>query len=128
MAENSFLKKAWITARFILFGVFGFLLMLFVFVMLLDGLTAIHHEHRCVIQVGLVLACGLGAIMMLFGVGEWGRWGYLFVFFRFLFPFCSCSCFLMPVKTLVSFFQRSPPSALTLPSELTTLGEKGRNP
>ena len=42
----------------------------------------------------LIAVSGLGGVMMLFGVGEWGRWGYLFVFLSF--PFSLLLLFLIP--------------------------------
>jgi|HubBroStandDraft_4_1064222.scaffolds.fasta_scaffold91136_3 hypothetical protein len=94
MAKNPSLRTAWIALRFIVFGVLGFIVMLSSFVALVDRLTSIQHERGYLIPLGLIAVCGLGGVMMLFGVGEWGRWGYLFVFLSipvsllllFLFP------------------------------------------
>ena len=94
MSENSLLKSIWIAVRFIVFGVFGFIVMLFAFVALLDRLTSIHRENGFLAPLGLIVVCGLGALMMLFGVGEWGRWGYLLVFLSI--PVSLLFLFLMP--------------------------------
>jgi len=83
MAENSLRRNGWIAVRFIVFGVFGFVVMIFAFVMLVDQLTPVHHADGYLAPLGLIEVSGLGAVMMLFGVGEWGRWGYLFVFLSF---------------------------------------------
>ena len=80
MAKNPLLRKVWIAVRFVVFGVFGLVVMLVAFGGLLDRLTSIHHEKGYLVPLGLIAVCVLGALMMLFGVGEWRRWGYLFVF------------------------------------------------
>src|SRR5262249_46809348 len=88
------LPRVWIVLRFVVFGVFGFLVMCFAFVALADQLTSIHREKGYFVPLGLIALGGLGALMMLFGVGEWGRWHFLFVFLSiptsmsvlFLFP------------------------------------------
>jgi hypothetical protein len=94
MAENSLLRNVRIAVRFIVFGVFGFVVMFFAFVMLLGQLTFVHHADRYLVPLGLIVVSGLGAVMMLFGVGEWGRWGYLFVFLSF--PVSLLLLFLFP--------------------------------
>jgi hypothetical protein len=75
-----FWKKAWVFLRFVLFGVLGFFVMIGAWVMLLDRLTSIQHENKEMTPFLLIPLSLLGAVMMLFGVGEWGRWGYLLVF------------------------------------------------
>ena len=94
MAKIIFLGKVWVAFRFVAFGVFGFIVMFFAFMELIDRLTSIHHEKGFVVPIGLIVVCGLGAVMMLFGVGEWGRWGYLFVFLSI--PVSLLLLFLMP--------------------------------
>jgi hypothetical protein len=94
MAMNRLLGKVWVAFRFVVFGIFGFVLMFFAFVALLDRLTSIRGEKGFLGPLGLLAVCGVGAVMMLFGVGEWGRWGYVLVFLSipvsllllFLFP------------------------------------------
>src|SRR5215469_5270428 len=80
MAVNPLLGKVWVAFRFVVFGVFGFVVMFVAFVALVDRLTSIHHEKGYLGPLGLIAVSGVGALMMLFGAGEWGRWGYLFVF------------------------------------------------
>ena len=94
MAKIIFLGKVWVAFRFVAFGVFGFIVMFFAFMELIDRLPSIHHEKGFVVPIGLIVVCGLGAVMMLFGVGEWGRWGYLFVFLSI--PVSLLLLFLMP--------------------------------
>jgi hypothetical protein len=94
MARNPLLRKAWIAFRFIVFGVFGFVVMFVAFGALLDRLISIHHEKGYLVPLGLIAVCVLGALMMLFGVGEWGRWGYLFVFLSM--PVSMLLLFLVP--------------------------------
>ena len=77
---NSFQKKAWVSVRFVLFGVFGFVVMIAAWVMLLDRLISLRQENGQINPFLLIPLSLLGAAMMLFGVGEWGRWGYLLVF------------------------------------------------
>ena len=94
MAENSLLKNVLIAVRFIVFGVFGFVVMVFAFITLLDRLTAVHHANGYLVPLGLIAVSGVGAVMMLFGAGEWGRWGYLSVFLSF--PVSLLLLFLLP--------------------------------
>jgi hypothetical protein len=75
-----FWKKAWVSVRFVLFGVLGLLVMIGAWVMLLDRLTSIRRENGEMTPFLFIPLSLLGAVMMLFGVGEWGRWGYLLVF------------------------------------------------
>jgi len=77
---NSLQKKAWVAVRFVLFGVLGFFVMFGAWIMLIDRLTSIRHEKGEMSPFLLVPLSLVGAVMMLFGVGEWGRWGYLLVF------------------------------------------------
>ena len=76
---NSLLTKVAIALRFTIFGVGGFLLMMVTWVSSLDRI--IHQQPGPIWQLLLmVVAGGLGAAFMLFGVGEWGKWAYLLVF------------------------------------------------
>jgi hypothetical protein len=94
MTKGPLPRTLWIALRFIVFGLFGFVVMLSSFVALVDRLTSIHHETGYLIPLGLIAVCSLGAVMMLFGVGEWGRWGYLFVFLTI--PISLLLLFLFP--------------------------------
>jgi len=94
MATNPSLRKVWVAFRFVVFGVFGFVVMFFAFVALLDRLTSLHHANGYLAPLGLIALCALGSLMTLFGVGEWGRWGYLLVFLSF--PIALLLLFLVP--------------------------------
>jgi hypothetical protein len=94
MTKTPLFIGVWNAFRFIVFGVFGFVVMFFAFVALVDRVTSVQHEKGYLIPLGLIAVCGLGAVMMLFGVGEWGRWGYLFVFLSI--PVSLLFVFLMP--------------------------------
>src|SRR5258707_12980351 len=83
MAENSLLRNVLIAVRFIVFGVFGFVVMIFAFVTLVDQLTSVRHANGYLVPLGLIAVSALGAVMMPFAAGEWGRWGYRLVFFSF---------------------------------------------
>jgi hypothetical protein len=74
--------------------VFGFFVMLAAWVMLLDRLTSIRHGNGEMSPFLLVPFSLVGALMMLFGAGEWGRWGYLLVFLAI--PVSFSLLFLIP--------------------------------
>jgi len=44
-------------------------------------MSVLDHKRGYTTSLGLLTIFILGAVMMLYGAGEWGRWGYLFVFF-----------------------------------------------
>lgn len=94
MAENSSLRNVLIAVRFIVFGVLGFVVMIIAFMALVDRLSSVHHANGYLVPLGLIAVSGVGAVMMLFGVGEWGRWGYLLVFLSF--PVSLLLLFLLP--------------------------------
>jgi hypothetical protein len=94
MLPNPLWKKAWVVVRFVLFGVFGFFVMLAAWVMLLDRLTSIRHGNGEMSPFLLVPLSLVGALMMPFGAGEWGRWGYLLVFLAI--PVSFSLLFLIP--------------------------------
>ena len=71
---NSLTGKLWIAVRFLVFGVGGFFLMLAAWLSFLDSLNS--PAWRLVFApMGMI-----GAVLMLYGVGEWGKWAYLGVF------------------------------------------------
>lgn len=75
--------KIWITIRFIVFGVGGFLAVLFSWMFLVLGVVdpTIERWHSLHVAAPLGVVGSLaGALMILFGVGQWGRWAYLWVF------------------------------------------------
>jgi peptidoglycan/LPS O-acetylase OafA/YrhL len=69
--------RVWIVVRFIVFGVVGF------FVCMFSGLYAPENMESFFKLVPVAVA---GCLMMLFGVGRWGQWGYLLAFGSM--PFC----------------------------------------
>jgi hypothetical protein len=84
----------WIVARFVLFGVGGFLGMS-VGGFYLIGRVLDASGNRDYISPFLSLPLTLlGAVMMLFGVGEWGRWAHLWVFLSI--PLSLCALWLLP--------------------------------
>jgi len=80
MVANPLLGKIWIAFRFIVFGVLGFVVMMSASVTLLTDTSVLGHNRDTLACLGLIVITILGAVMMLYGAGEWGRWGYLFVF------------------------------------------------
>lgn len=73
-----FLSKLWVAVRFVLFGVGGFVFMFVSWVALLDRMTGGHDfSLNPLLSVAFTV---LGAVAMLYGVGGWGRWGYVLVF------------------------------------------------
>jgi len=77
-APKSLLRRAWIAARFVLFGFVGFWIML---IFSIEFIVGVFDHAQQVMNPVLSLPFALvGALMMLHGVGEWGRWGYLLVF------------------------------------------------
>jgi biotin transporter BioY len=87
-------KKIWVAVRFLIFGVFGFLLMFVSWVNLVGRFVSTHHESGEMNPFLLAFLSFLGALMMLFGVGEWGRWAYLLVFLSI--PVSLLLLFLLP--------------------------------
>lgn len=73
--SNSLTAKLWIVVRFLLFGVGGFLLMLAAWLSFLDRLNSHSAWLLVFAPIGII-----GAALMLYGVGEWGKWAYLGVF------------------------------------------------
>lgn len=76
---KSLAHKTWSSVRFILFGGGGFGAM---FYCTIAFIAAVFEQDQGVLPPVLSLLLLLtGAVMMLYGVGEWGRWAYLLVFF-----------------------------------------------
>jgi len=94
MLSSSLWKKVWVAVRFVSFGVFGFVVMFGAGVMLLDRFTSARPQTGELSPFLLVPLSLIGALMMLFGVGEWGRWGYLLVFLSI--PVSLTFLFLVP--------------------------------
>jgi hypothetical protein len=75
---NTIFRTIWIAVRFIVFGVGGFVLLTVCWLALL--LRVLEQPDNFLsprLAIPLIL---LAAFMILFGVGEWGRWAYLWVF------------------------------------------------
>jgi hypothetical protein len=70
--------KLWVAVRFIVFGLGGFVFMLACWVSFIDRFIN-KYEHS-VWPLVLAALTVVGAVLMLYGVGEWGRWVYLCVF------------------------------------------------
>jgi hypothetical protein len=72
-------RKAWIALRFVLFGLGGlWLLIIFSF----EFIAGIHPQPATVTSISPLLALPIalaGALMILFAVGSWGQWAYLWV-------------------------------------------------
>jgi hypothetical protein len=72
-------KTAWIALRFVLFGLGGlWLLIIFSF----ELIAGVHPQPATVTSISPLLALPIalaGALMMLFAVGAWGQWAYLWV-------------------------------------------------
>jgi hypothetical protein len=77
-SSSSIPKKLWIAVRFVLFGIGGFWLLVFSFISFAERMVE-HNRSFINPFVSLPLAFA-GAVMMVYGSGEWGRWAYLWVF------------------------------------------------
>ncbi len=75
------LQKIWIAFRFILFGIGGFMAVLCSSVFLIAQM--VRHNSEFISPFFLLPLLLVGAVMMLYGAGEWGRWAYLWVFLSF---------------------------------------------
>ena len=85
-------RKVWHALRFILFGVPGFCVMLYSAVALFDRFYDRHHQFISpFLSLPLMI---IGALLMLYGVGEWRRWAYLWVFLSI--PASLCVLFVIP--------------------------------
>jgi len=72
--------KTWMAIRFIVFGIGGFLALWISWLSILFVVMDPHDER---FLLSLFVAAPLsfvGALMMLYGGGQWGRWAYLWVF------------------------------------------------
>jgi hypothetical protein len=84
-------RKLWIAFRFVLFGVGGFALLWISMLALVDFSSP---GERWMSPYFALPLSFVGALMMLFGAGEWGRWAYLFVFIST--PFVMFLFFVIP--------------------------------
>jgi len=85
------LQEAWLVIRFIVFGFGGFGVECLSWLSLLFAFGS-PGERWLSPLIALALSV-VGALMMLYGVGHWGRWAYLWVFF-------SIPLFLTPLGLL----------------------------
>jgi hypothetical protein len=77
-APQTFARKLWVAFRFVVFGVGGFVMLwISMIALVMEFLPPIDHWMSPYLALALAF---IGALMMLFGAGEWGRWGYLLVF------------------------------------------------
>ena len=77
-SSKSIAQRLWVALRFFLFGVIGFFVM-FEFWLNFESRVFYGNPHTLSPLISFPLLLG-GAVMMLYGVGEWGRWTYLLVF------------------------------------------------
>ena len=82
----------WIAVRFVIFGVGGFLLIMISWADLESRFTTPPTNFMSPYLAAPLLL--VGALMMLFGAGEWRRWAYLWVFVST--PICISSLLRMP--------------------------------
>ena len=76
----SWLTKVWTTAKFVCFGIAGF------FVFFAASLSVAFPDDLGMNRYLAGLLAIVGLTMVLYGVGQWGRWGYVLVFLAF--PLC----------------------------------------
>jgi hypothetical protein len=89
---KSIVRKAWIVVRFVLFGCLGLYV---VFVFTVAFVAQVFYQDRDSITPFLSLPLAfVGLFMMLYGVGEWRRWAYLWVFLSM--PISLCLFLLIP--------------------------------
>jgi hypothetical protein len=70
--------KIWIAIRFIVFGVGGFIALWISWLSIISAFDP--PGQRWLSPFFAVPLCFIGALMMLYGGGQWGRWAYLWVF------------------------------------------------
>ena len=74
--------KIWIAIRFIVFGVGGFIALWISWLSLIFAFDP--PGQRGLSPLLAVPLCFIGAFMMLYGGGQWGRWAYLWIFISVL--------------------------------------------
>src|SRR5437016_260993 len=85
-------QKVWFAFRFMLFGFVGFWVMLYSTAALMERVFE-GNQHFIAPFLSLPLIV-IGAVLMLYGVGEWRHWAYLWVFLSI--PASLCLMFLIP--------------------------------
>jgi hypothetical protein len=91
-AMTSVCQGVWIAVRFVLFGIGGLVTMLLCAVEF--ALRVLWHDQHMMVPWMSLPLTGIGALMVLFGVGQWGRWAYLWVCFSI--PLSLCLLALIP--------------------------------
>jgi hypothetical protein len=77
-AKKSIGQKVWVTVRFVLFGMIGLYGLFFFTIAFFCQFLGAGCEG--IINPWLLLAIGCASpLMILYGVGEWGRWAYIWV-------------------------------------------------
>ena len=71
-------RRAWIAIRFIVFGASGFVALWISWLSLIFGFNPL--SGRWFSPLLAVPLSFVGALMMLYGGGQWGRWAFLWVF------------------------------------------------
>jgi hypothetical protein len=77
-SSSSIPKKLWIAVRFVLFGIGGLWLLVFSFISFAERM--IYRDGSFIHPLVSLPLAFAGAIMMVYGAGEWKRWAYLWVF------------------------------------------------
>ena len=77
-ASSTPLRKLWIGARFVVFGVGGFLLVMYSWIALITVALKNPYQMMNPYLAGPLLL--VGAFSMLYGADVWRRWAYLYVF------------------------------------------------
>jgi len=73
-------RKIWVVIRFAVFGVGGFVLMMFFSLDLMEQTLAHNRSFADTNPLVSTVLVIVGAALMLFAAGEWGRWASLSVF------------------------------------------------
>ena len=73
-------RKIWVAIRFAVFGVGGLCLMMFFSLDLIEQVLAHNRSIAGISPLVSTILAIVGAALMLFAAGEWGRWAYLSVF------------------------------------------------
>jgi hypothetical protein len=71
-------RKVWIGVRFVLFGFVGFGVMIYSTGSLM--LTVLHRQQELFSPYLSAPLAMVGSLMIVYGVGEWKRWAYIWVF------------------------------------------------
>lgn len=78
--QSTAARKTWIALRFIVFGVGGFAAIWIGWLSLIIVIDPAPNDERLISPVLAIPLILVGAVMMLYGSGQWRRWQYLWVF------------------------------------------------